>query len=657
MLKEIVVTATRTSQDMSKVTSSVSVLNREEIEQIPAQNALDLLRNMPGITVGNVRGEYGSSSNNRTIIRGMGSSGTLGRVLILVDGMLAVSPDTGIFEWNSIDVDTIERIEVLRGPSSALYGSNAMGGVINIITRKPDQDGFQTKVTSKFGSYNLKNGAVYHTGVVGHFNYTVSVGYREADGFNVLPRHAPIATSNVTYARNDASEKIESKLVNLKAGYKLDDSFDINVDYSFNDYKNTGRFRIPNYNLYSMRKHSFSVQLRKKFGDVDSILNFRTETAETDYDTASGMRNGNDSPNQTLSYFVELVNTMNLGANNIFTFGLSGSYGKLDRQYHYFLVNRYRSKGGEQSNLAAFLQDQISLWDGKIQIVPGMRFDYWLTEGYDQDTYIKTNPGQINYPREIDKSFTGKIGVNINPWNNLVIFRTNFGQAYRVANLNDRYGGSASTATGNNITLTKPNPYLKPEKSLTLDFGVEINPLDILSISLTGYQTEAKNFITTINGPPEPPYVLVREKVNMDRVRIKGLEASVKLFPTNYLSFFAEGEINDSKITAGPSKGYHLTDTPESKFSIGATFSDPNLFTLRVSALRMGKIWVDQDPNHVEGDSWVGDLRLSRRVDFDKFWIEPFVEMSNITGRKELRYSSYSRLPINTFYGGLSIGF
>jgi outer membrane receptor protein involved in Fe transport len=648
LLDAIVVSATRTSQALSKVTSSVSVVTRDEIEKTPGASPLDLLRNTPGVTIQNRSGEYGSSSTNRVVIRGMGSNNTLGRVLILTDGMLSVSPDNGIFEWNGIDSDIIERIEVIRGPSSALYGSNAMGGVINIITKKRLEDGHDTTIKTKFGSYDFNNTTVNSTGKKGPFSYGINAGYRRSEGFNLLAQNS----RGTSYRRNvnDGPEEVKNTLVALRAGYQFDDDTDALLSYYYNDYSNTGRyFKIPDYNIYSGTTHTFTIQFHNDFGFMDSKLNFRAEFAEADYDSANtnGTLRSYDAPNKTQYYFLDFLNTLSINEYNRLTFGLSSSLGKFDREYHYFSTNRYRAKGGKQLNLAAFIQDEISLFDDILQIVPGVRYDYWQTDGYEQDTDLASNPGKISYPKASDRNISSKIGLNLNPWHDKVIFRANYGQAYRIASLQDRFGGTV-TAT----LLTLPNPQLKPEKSWTIDFGVEVNPIDILNLSLTAYRTDAKDFMSLEYIAPA-----VRQRINLDRARIQGLEFAAKFYPGHNWTIFSDAEINDSKVTSGVRTGEHFVDTPENKFSIGFIFSDPKWFTVRASAVRYGKIWVSQDPRAVEGNVWVGDLRISRKFEFQKFWLEPFLEVNNINNRMELRFTSYNHVIKNTVYGGFAIGF
>ena len=134
-MKPVVVTATKTEHSLGETTADVSVVTREQIEKMPANNVLDVMRTMPGVTVDSARSFYGTSTQNKVIIRGMGGDDVNGRVLVLMDGLPVMTAGNNIFNWDTISLDTVERIEVVRGPASALYGSSAMGGGINKVSK------------------------------------------------------------------------------------------------------------------------------------------------------------------------------------------------------------------------------------------------------------------------------------------------------------------------------------------------------------------------------------------------------------------------------------------------------------------------------------------------------------------------------------------
>lgn len=125
-MKPVVVTATKTEHSLGETTADVSVVTREQIEKMPANNVLDVMRTMPGVTVDSARSFYGTSTQNKVIIRGMGGDDVNGRVLVLMDGLPVMAAGNNIFNWDTISLDTVVRIEVVRGPASALYGSSAM---------------------------------------------------------------------------------------------------------------------------------------------------------------------------------------------------------------------------------------------------------------------------------------------------------------------------------------------------------------------------------------------------------------------------------------------------------------------------------------------------------------------------------------------------
>lgn len=128
-LEEIMVTATRTTQTVNEALAPVSVITRDEIERKQPRSVQDLLRGTPGLSITNSGGQGKQTS---VFVRGTNSD----HVLVLVDGIKMGSATAGTFSFQDIPVDMIERIEVVRGPRSALYGSEAIGGVIQIFTRR-----------------------------------------------------------------------------------------------------------------------------------------------------------------------------------------------------------------------------------------------------------------------------------------------------------------------------------------------------------------------------------------------------------------------------------------------------------------------------------------------------------------------------------------
>jgi iron complex outermembrane receptor protein len=177
-LEEVVVTATRDVQEIRKVPANVTVITREEIERSHVQTTVDLLRSEVGVVV---RDLTGTGKNVSVDIRGFGETATQ-NTLVLVNGRRVNEIDLSGVDWSQIPLDQIERIEVLRGPGTVLYGDNAVGGVINIITRKPDKT-FSAEAGGAIGSYhyNREGGSV--SGKWGPLSAILNASYMGTEGY------------------------------------------------------------------------------------------------------------------------------------------------------------------------------------------------------------------------------------------------------------------------------------------------------------------------------------------------------------------------------------------------------------------------------------------------------------------------------------------
>ncbi|NTU97763.1 MAG: TonB-dependent receptor, partial [Chlorobiaceae bacterium] len=177
--EEIVVTATLNETPVSKVPAAVEVIERKEITESGAATLSDVLTEAQSITL--------EPSNGRISVarlRGLGSRNTL----VLVDGMRMYSGFQGLLDLGEIPAGLIERIEIIRGSGSALYGSDAVGGVINIITRKPSKD-FHAGLNistgqSTYGEAGSINTNAYVSGIEGKFGYVISGTYNNRDRYD-----------------------------------------------------------------------------------------------------------------------------------------------------------------------------------------------------------------------------------------------------------------------------------------------------------------------------------------------------------------------------------------------------------------------------------------------------------------------------------------
>lgn len=173
-LEDVVVTATKYETSVKDIPASITVITGEQLleQNLVNGDISDALRSVPGISLRRAYAPFPASAN----IRGLGSESTL----YLVNG---IPTDWQISQ--TIPVERIKRVEIIRGPASALYGANAGGGVINIIL-KEGGDKPSAAVSTGYGSFDRFRSAASTDGGIDKFNYAVSAFYEEADGENVV---------------------------------------------------------------------------------------------------------------------------------------------------------------------------------------------------------------------------------------------------------------------------------------------------------------------------------------------------------------------------------------------------------------------------------------------------------------------------------------
>lgn len=180
-IKPMVITATKTGKGISGISASVKVITSDEIKMMGAATLKTIIEKTPGITMQYGRFPHASSKSKSTIsIRGMGGNGTL----LLIDGKRLGGESESPYEMDRIPADMIERIEIVKGPMSTLYGSDALGGVINIITKKPSGDQIRMGMDLKAGINDSGDGYIYNAsvnarGTTGKLGYTFFTNYNE----------------------------------------------------------------------------------------------------------------------------------------------------------------------------------------------------------------------------------------------------------------------------------------------------------------------------------------------------------------------------------------------------------------------------------------------------------------------------------------------
>ena len=223
----VVVTATRTAQSVDATLAAVSVIDRQQIESLQPESVADLLRTVPGMIVSQTGG---AGQPTAVFLRGAETD----QVLVLIDGVKVGSATLGSTAFQFIDPDQIERIEVVRGPRSSLYGSDAIGGVIQIFTRDPGSAEQASAFLTAGSEEYLKAGARVSVGDKDRTRFTLSVTSEETDGYNVCKGNVNAGC----FAIEDDPDGFES--LSVQAGLKsaLGDTADLSVSFLSSDGQN-----------------------------------------------------------------------------------------------------------------------------------------------------------------------------------------------------------------------------------------------------------------------------------------------------------------------------------------------------------------------------------------------------------------------------------
>ncbi|MGY8816235.1 MAG: TonB-dependent receptor domain-containing protein, partial [Pseudomonadales bacterium] len=209
---EVIVTATRTSQSIAQTLSSATVVSAADIERYQPTDLLDLFQHVPGIDLAR---NGGAGSIPSLFIRGSNT----GHALFLIDGQRFNSAGLGSTSFQFIDPSQIERIEIVRGAKSSIYGSDAIGGVIQIFTKKGDSKP-STMISTEVGSNVLKRTAISTRGAYNQLRYSLDASYLETDGIDAQLEDREQTRDNDGY---------RNRSINANFGYTFDNGVDVGL--------------------------------------------------------------------------------------------------------------------------------------------------------------------------------------------------------------------------------------------------------------------------------------------------------------------------------------------------------------------------------------------------------------------------------------------
>lgn len=376
-LGTFVVTATRSKRDIYDVPVRTSVLDREGVEEIPALSADDYLWNIPGVNIGR---SAAFLSRAHISLRGTGSES--GRTLAMLDGVPINKSDGGSVNWNAINPDDIEQVEVLKGPGSSIHGGNAMGGVINFITPTP-QESIEGSLSQSIGTFNTYNTQARVAGRQNSFFWSVNGRYRQSDGYITTPvmeiEEYTVASFLNEYGVNARAGYLinQNHMFELSGGY-YDGKRGMGTDYTGYGFENE-EFASSDgdYNRYA----GFNGRVRYQgefennknldislYGQTENYTRIR-ESLRNDRITRYDVESIRDDIGLLSSFTVPVE-------NHIITTGIDVRHGAVDGADLYRTSPDRVFNLGKMNQIGLYLQDEWSIGNTPWSILANLRYDY-----------------------------------------------------------------------------------------------------------------------------------------------------------------------------------------------------------------------------------------------------------------------------------------
>ena len=543
-LSEIVVSATRTATPSIEIASSISVIDSIEIANKNTFNVADLLKDQYGVYIAQ---QGGPGTLESIFLRGGNSSHTL----VLIDGIEMNMPNdpSNTFDFSNLATDNIERIEILRGPQSILYGSDALAGVINIVTKK-GYGKLKTFLSLEGGSYGTIKGLGGLNGSFKLFDYSLTFSKYNTTGFSAASKKYGNTEKDGTDNENFSS----------RFGFNLLKGFDVNVFYRYNnantDYDQHGGLfgDDPTY-IYKLEESAFRTEGDLSLLDelINSKLGFSYFRNVRKYSFDSTLNNpfGSTSFYDGRKTKFDMQNNFNFFDNFKFILGLETEKEQAYTEYYYFTSSYLYGNilpFSSSRTSAVYLENQFKFLNAVFGTV-GVRYDH-------------------------HQRFGSKITYRIAPayiiWQTGTKLKATLGTGFKAPSLtflfDPEYG----------------NPALKPEQSIGWDVGFEQFINNNLSFGTTYFNNSFRNLFT---------YGANFKEINLDKALTNGFEFFVDFNPLVNLKLKANYTFTDALDKSENSPDYNkaLLRRPKHKIDLNINYGFSSDINTNVDLIYVGK--------------------------------------------------------------------
>src|SRR5499433_978830 len=632
----VTVTPARAELRLSAAPASVSVFDAKDVSNAAAQTFDDLLRQAPGFSV--FRRSSSIVANPTTLgvsLRGAGASGA-SRTLVLSDGIPLNDAFGGWVYWDRIPRAAVDRVELVRGGSSDLYGSDALSGVINVISRPPAPRVINAEAA--YGNRNTADTTFFAGDKWKSFSASVAGEAFRTDGYFLI---APEIRGT---ADDLAASKHRALILRLQNDWNANDSAFLRGSLFDEDRRNGtkaqtndtaseslvagGRFRTSEGSDWNLTLFANQQRYHQTFSAV--AANRNSEALNRLQFVPS--RDVGVSFNWSRMSFEKHLLVAGVDVRGVR--GVSDETAIANNRATTFV-----SVGGRQRRSGFFIQDLFNI-SARWQLSVNARYDNWRDSSASSVSRNLTT-GAVTprfFPARSQDAFSPRLSLIFRPTEQISL-RASAYRAFRAPTLNELYRGFR---VGD--TQTNANEKLVAERLTGGETGMNWTPSNRISARLTGYWTEiinpVSNFTLTVT-----PTLITRERRNLGRTRSRGVEAEADFNVSTYWRISAGYLFADATVRRAPQdvtlRGLWIPQVPRNQFTLQTVYSHPKYATAAFQFRASGKQF-DDDQNLLPlGGFAVFDLTIARPL---ARCVEAFVAVQNLFDE---RYA-VGRTPLET---------
>ena len=605
--KEIQIRA-HIDKSLLEQSNRISIIKAAEIQSLPAQSMNEVIDYSPGISMSNTTGIF--SSKAIITMRGLPSNDQ-SRTLVLLDGIPLNISDEGSVNWNMINKDDIAQINIIKGPGPAKYGGGAMGGVIEMTSKKP-VNRFHGNISLDYGTYNTATASMNFSGLnkckekINDFYWGLSAFGRRSDGYITEPAifYTPDDTNLVAVFLKEINTSV-------KAGcdFKNNQNAELQLSF-FDDMRGSGFKVFDQYGAfqthrtykgifkYSGSKGYFKWKTNIYFlaEDYHRIYEYMREMYYTLYEANSTRQDVGG--NIELSFYKFKKHDISLGVDY--------KLGSVDGTDTYYTSSDIVHNAGKMDNYAVYIQDEFVSENKKFRLNAGLRFD--IARFHNGAFSIEYPSYTMIFYQDFDTT-----SMKAKSWNALcprLSAQYRFSENTRIyfsaaegfrAPILDDMCRSGKKHNG----FVAANPELKPELIYSYESGIDFNITKKCTADISLYYSIGRDFMYyTSNGDTvNLGYKLspVMQKQNVGKVEIYGIESEVKYELNDNFSVFVNysfthaqiltDNITNSKIDSNLS-GKYLTDIPIHKAGAGITWKN-KIISTSIMWKYIGRAWIN----------------------------------------------------------------